>query len=215
MIQILGIKRILVLLFLVSINAALATGVYVYLAPEIKSSERSLRSLRGKITTLQTDISRLQVEFDQLEEQQETFEELKKAGFFSNQDRRQAELIFKDIQEKTGVISAVASIKPGELEENEEAKKADHSILTSPVELTLQAIDDVDVYKYVYLVERFFPGHVSINSIELGRTTDITGTVLRSIASGNRPVLVEAKISMNWSTMIPDEDVIQLPGGAL
>jgi hypothetical protein len=73
----------------------------------------------------------------------------------------------------------------------------------SPVKVELEALDDVDVFKYIYLVEKFFPGHVTITKIELERKSQITGPVLRSIASGDNPQLVNAKIEMLWRTMIP------------
>ena len=215
MIQILGMKRILVLVFLLALNVALGAGVYMYLVPETTKQERALYGLRGKVNTLQADISRLQVEFDQLENQQAEFDVLKEKGFFGSQGRRQAEILFEKIQRQAGIVSAVANIRAGEVEDNEEAKKAEHAILSSPIEVSLEALSDTDVYKYIYLLDRFFPGHVTLDEIELERTSEITGAILRSIASGGNPVLVKATLKMTWRTMIPEAEVIQKQGEAL
>ena len=221
MIKVLGTKRVLGLVFLLAINAAFASGLYLFVMPEKAKKERELRGLQGEISTAVSDIDRLQIEFEQLEKQQEQFDGLRARGFFSNQERRQAEKVFQRVQNEAGVVSAVANVQAGKIEENEEAAKADHKILSSPVTIRLSAMDDVDVFRYIYLVEQFFPGHVTINNIHLERTAEISGTILRGIASGANPELVKAEIEMTWRTMIPASEVIGAPppeqteGGAL
>lgn len=205
MIRILGIKRIFVLLVLVGLNVLFAAVLYMYIAPEKLNKERELRGLRGKVSSLSSDIDRMQVEFEQLEDQRREFEALKKRGFFQDQGRRQAELIFKRIQDESRVISAVASVGAGTFEHSDEAQKAKHKILLSPVDIKIKAMDDVDVFRYLYLLEEFFPGHIAIEKIVLSREAEVTGTVLRSIAAGGNPELVLAEIKAFWRTMIPED----------
>ena len=206
MIKVLGFKRIVILLSLLGLNAFLGFLAYMHFIPQQDMKERELRGVRGEVSTLRADIEGLMVEFEQLDEQREEFEELKKDGFFDGQSRRKAELIFKKIQERSGVISAVASIDSGEFEDNEEAKKANHKILKSPMKVNIEAVNDLDVFRYIYLVDEFFPGHVTIDKINLKRQSDVSGTVLRGIASGKNPPLVTADLEMSWRTMIPDTE---------
>ncbi len=211
MIRVLGAKRILTLLALIAINGLLAAAVYLYLIPQKIKMEREMSSLGGQISTVQSDINRMQIEFDQLAVQQTQFDKLKERGFFSAQGRREAEKLFQKIQQEAGVVSAVASVQPGSIEDNEEAQKAEHKILVSPVKIQIAAVDDVDVFRYLYLVERFFPGHVTIDKIVLERKSSINNTVLRAIATGAKPQLVTADIEARWRTMIPQKDVIGAP----
>ena len=208
MIGVLGFKRVLLLAVLVAMNGVLAAGTYMYLIPENDTKERELRGLRGQVSTLRSDISRMQVEFEQLEQQKEEFERLAADGFFKLQGRRQAENIFSEIQKSSGVTKAIASIDAGVIEDNPEAQKAAHKILRSPIEIRLEAIDDVNIFKYLYLVEHYFPGHITVEDIRLERTADVTGTVLRAIATGKNPPLVQADVEMVWRTMIPEASVI-------
>ena len=208
MIKVLGTKRILVLLLLLGLNLVFAGGVYMYLTPEKMTKDRELRQVRGQIIGLQSDIERIQIEFDQLEDQQAQFDILKKEGFFGSQGRRQAEQVFERIQKEAGVISAVASIQAGVVEDSEEAAKAEHKILKSPITVRIESLDDIDVFKYLYLVEQFFPGHVTLTRINLERKAEVSGTILRGIASGGNPELVEADIEMVWRTMIPETSII-------
>ncbi|HOO81541.1 MAG TPA: hypothetical protein PK513_03455 [Alphaproteobacteria bacterium] len=208
MIAVLGIKRIFVLAALLLLNAFLAAGLYLYFIPEIQVKERELRGLRGTVSTLRTDINRMQVEFEQLEDQKEEFEKLVRRGFFKDQSRRQAEKMFNVIQKNSGVSKAIASVKSGSIEDNPEAQKAEHKILRSPVEIRLEAFDDVNIFHYLFLAENYFPGHLSVEKISLKREADVTGTVLRAIANGKNPSLVGAQVELMWRTMIPEASVI-------
>lgn len=204
MISVLGAKRLIFLLCLLIINVALAMFVYSYILPEAQVKKRTLNAVRGEVSALRSDIDRMQLDFDQLEEQKDEFEGLTADGFFKDQDRRQAEKILSEIQKSSGVSKARARIQAGMFEDSEEAKKARHRILKSVIEVELEAIDDINIFQYLFLLENYFPGHVTIQNVMLERSADVTGTVLRGIASGANPSLVKAKVSMVWSTMIPE-----------
>ncbi len=207
MIKILGVKRVLLLVALVAVNALFAAAVYGYMMPEKIKGERNLRALRGQISTVQEDIERFQVEFEQLEEQQARYQALEKDGFFRLQSRRAAQDLFERIQNSSKVVSAAALIKSGKIENHVEAQKAAHKLLVSPVELRIEALSDTEVFRYLYLLEKTFPGHISVNEIDLKRTQNLNAAVLRSIATGINPPLVEANINLVWRTMIPESQV--------
>lgn len=208
MIKLLGAKRILLILILLGINIFFAAVLYMYLTPEQLKKQRELRTLNGQVASVRGDIDRMQIEFEQLEEQQAEFDILKADGFFKNQGRRQAELVFKRIQDESKVISAVATVRAGVVEDSVEAQKAGHKILKSPVDIRIEAMDDTDVFRYLYLIDEFFPGYVTIESIKLERDAEITGTVLRSISAGGNPPLVHADVKALWRTMIPEGSVL-------
>ena len=212
MISVLGIKRVIVLAVLVGVNALLAASAYLYLAPEIVKKEREMRGIRGEVSTLRSDIDRMQVEFEQLEDQKEEFELLAGDGFLRDQNRRMAEQVFNQIQRRSGVSKAIASVDKGRLEDNEEAQKAGHKILISPMEVTIEAVDDIDIYNYLHLVENYFPGYVTIGGVSIRRDANVTGAVLQSIASGSNPALVGADIRMSWKTLISEDKILSGEG---
>lgn len=208
MIKVIGAKRVVILGVLVVLNAATAALTYLYMVPEADASEKRLRTLRGENQTTSADIERMQIEFEQLDQQQDKFDALKADGFFKAQIRSVAKKLFKDIQDESRVVSAVASVRPGSIEENEEAKKSNYKVLVSPVDIQIQAFDDGDVYNYLYILEQKFPGHLAIDKISMQRATDISGPVLRAIATGQNPVLINANVKFSWRTMIPDSQII-------
>jgi hypothetical protein len=193
---------------LLALNGILAAALYLYLAPQQVVEEKRLKTLRGEVSTLRADIDRMQLEFMQLEAQKQEFGMLEKDGFFKNQSRRQAENTFSAIQKRSGVGSAIASISAGVIEDNEEALKAKYKILKSPIQVQIEAVSDVDIYHYLFLIENYFPGHVSVENVKIKRESDVSGTVLRAIAAGSNPPLVKAELDMIWRTMIPEAEVI-------
>lgn len=208
MIKVLGKKRILVLACLLGINILFGAIVYLYLVPEKALQEKNLKSITSKVKTVRKDLEFTQQEFEQLEIQKVQFEKLRTKGFFNAQMRRRAEEIFEQIQKQSEVASAKASIGAGKTVENEDAAKSEHVLLESPVHIEIEAINDVDVYNYIYLLQNFFPGHLTISIVSMGRQQEVTGGVLKAIATGVNPPLVAAKIDMIWRTMIPKTEVI-------
>lgn len=212
MIGILGPKRLLVLIVLVSVNALLALAVYTHLIPEQIAAERKLGAARGQASSTQNDIDNLMIEFEQLEQQQAEFDALKGDNFISNQDRREAERILQGIQTESGVVSAVANIRVASVDKNETAAKADHVVLESPVEITIEALDDVDLYRYYDMLMQRFPGHIAVKKIFVNRELDLSNPVLRAIGSGEKIALVKAKFEMTWKTMLPLDEANSVVG---
>lgn len=208
MIRSLGLQRVLVLGLLVLANAVLGTLVYVYFMPHRIKQDRELRASEASVATLRADIDKLQIDMQQFEQQKEFFDQIAARGFMNAQNRRTAETYLKNIQSERNVVKAAASIKAGVIEENRMASKAKHKVLNSPIIVVLQALDDSAVYKFIHDMQYEFDGHISVYDLHTRRVGDVTGPILRGIATGTRPPLVEAKIMMEWRNLIPDSELI-------
>jgi hypothetical protein len=209
MIKVIGYKKALSLTVLAVVNAVLAALIYGYMLPVSVKAGTDQKNLHMQVMSVQADIDRMQLEFEQLDKQQDDFNALKKRGFFLSQDRGDAKKIFDGFQKESKVVTAVASIRAGAAEEDPEAQKAGYKILVSPVDILVKAFDDSDVYRYIEIAEEKFPGHLSLEKIEVSRLMDINAAVLRSIVTGGNPELIDAKISFLWRTMIPEAQVME------
>lgn len=206
MINILGFKRVAILCALLAINCLILAGVYSYVSPEKSTKNNQLKIRKSEVAVLHADVDRMRVEFSMLEDQKSGFEALRKKGFFNKQGRREAELVLQEIQEKSGVTKAIASIAKGEFVENSDAEKANHRILESPISITIESLDDSDVYNYIRMLQEFFPGHLSINNMSLVREANVSEIVLRAISNGENPALVKADLQMTWRTMVSEAE---------
>jgi len=208
MIKIIGVKRLVILVVLVSLNAVLASAIYLYAVPEGMKVEKKLKQQQNKLTSVQRDIEKMQLEFDQLDKQQGRFDALKENGFFSSQDRADAKELFSLVQKRSRVISAMVSVKPGSIIDSNDAKKAKHKILVSYVSVDIKAFDDNDVYHYIDLVQKTFPGYMTVQRVSVSRSRDISTAFLRAIANGASPELVTAEVEFLWRTLIPEDQVL-------
>jgi hypothetical protein len=205
--QILGIKRIIILLVLIGVNALLAAVTYLYVIPHNDELTRQLQTLTANVSTKRSDTAKLQGEYNVIQKQKANFEDLRTAGFFSNQNRAVARQRITDIQKFTNILSAKYDITAATVEKNPLAADSGDVVLNSPVNIKVDALDDVDFYNFVYWVENAFPGLVSVKSLKVTRTTDVNETTLRAVGSGIPVTLINGEVAFEWRTMVPSADV--------
>lgn len=208
MIAILGKMRLIILAVLLVVNAILAVQIYASIKPQQEKIERDTRMTRGRINTLRNDLEQMRVGFDILINQQEQFKNLENRGFFSNQSRYEAGRIFEKAQADSHVISAKARIKAGKILENEASLRAGQRILQSHISIRVEALEDTDILYYLSLLKDRMSGHVAVEKIEIKKVRVLDEDVLKKIASGESPVLLEADILLRWTTMISEALVI-------
>jgi len=207
MIRIIGAKRLIALSVMLAINAVLVVTTYVYLMPERQVTDRDLRLTQSEISQKRTETDRLRNEYEQIQSQKGRFESLEASGFFSNQNRLVARRRIEDIQRRSGVLSTSYNIGAGQMVVNENAREAGHVVLQSPIRMEVTAMDDVDIYHFIYWIENAFPGHVTIQRLTMQRKQDINEAALRRIGTGQETVMIEAGVNVLWRTMISEEIV--------
>ena len=208
--QILGVKRILILAVLIGINAAVGAATYLYFMPHNDDLTRQLQTLTSQVTAKRADTNRLQNEFQEIQQQKVYFGNLQAGGFFSNQNRAVARQRINDIQQFTNILSAKYDITAATVEKSPPADDAGYVILDSPMHIDVEAIDDIDVYNFLFWVENAFPGQVSTKSIDISRVTDVNEATLRELGSGIPVTLIKASVGFDWRTMVPASQVVLL-----
>jgi len=199
----LGKKRVVILASLALLNAALLVWIYTALQPQITNENRQLSSLRGQVNEQRQELEAARAQFEILDQQSEKFSELQQGGFFTVQDGGKSRDLLQKIEELSNV-KATAVIDSRRFVEDEDAEKAGYVLMEAPMNINIEAINDIDVYKYIYLLENYFPGHLTVEDIQLSRERSVDGPILRSIASGEKPVLVRATVRLTWRTMIDE-----------
>lgn len=205
MIRNLGIKRIAVLLILAGFLGGTAAAYYYYLEPQQVQLDRKVSSAKRQANKLQKDLDRITVQMSTIEEQKEKFEDLEAQGFLSDQNRRETQQILEQVLADSPVVNAVVSVERPSFLPDEVAQRAGHSVMTSPISIQIDAMDDRDIYGYINLIQTRLPGHLSLDSLLITREGEITGAVLRDVAGGGKPVLARAQVDMTWRTLVPDE----------
>lgn len=224
MIQALGFKRVATLAAFAGLLILIYALNAFFLKSQTEKSFRDLNAVRGEIGTLRAELEKLQSDYALYEKEKATYEKITRMGFFQPQDRVTARQRLDTIQRMSKIISAryeikaataSAIVRPGDLtnpvqpqEGVIDAAAADFVMIESPMTVTLSAIDDVDIYRFMYYMNYGFPGHITMNKISMQKTGQVTPDVLKSIGTGAPPPLVSASVEMTWRSMIP-RDVME------
>lgn len=207
MIEILGMRKVMLGGILLVLNLCLGAFLYFYLSPQSVKSERELRALRGQVTEKTAKTDELRTQNGVIERQKEEYENLRAAGFFSEQNRLVAQRRIEEIQKFTHVLTAQYDVKPAQVNKTTPAAEFDHVVLDSPVNIKIDAIDDVDFYNLVYWLENSFPGHMALKSLSIERKLDVSEAVLRQIGNGTPTAMVTGEVLYDWQTVLPQSQV--------
>lgn len=205
MIRVIGFQKILILIVLAAVLVLAALYNFYILKPSSILVERELRQNKSEISEVQTNMDNLVQGLAKFEGQKQKFETVRKYGFFDPQNRVQTKQRFNVMQKEAQLLSARYTIKPAQIEKNEKVAEAGYKIVNTEIDLSLEALEDGDIYNFLYLLNYGFPGQVSITSLDLSRDVEITQPLLRQIGVGEASGLVKATFRLNWRTMLPDE----------
>lgn len=208
-IKTIGNGRISFLVMLFIVNLLCAALIYIYINPSKYAAILKNSDIKQQINTLSSDIKSMRATLSDIINQKGTFEEIQRRGFFSNQDRSEAEIIIKSMERIPGIIKTSARIGQVNIIRDEIALKAGHVILESPVEIDIESVDDISVLRYISEINKNFKGYVVLKSMNAERTEIFDAALLRDIANGKNTALVKTKLFFLWYTMVPDQQKIE------
>lgn len=205
MIEVLGIRRIVIVAIMVAVNAVLGAGLYLYAMPESEKLERDLRSVRGQIGSTRGETETLRSDYELIQRQRDYFEELQDVGFINDQNRLLARRRIAVVREYTRVLNAEYNISPAQTQRHDKLRDVGHHILSTSMSIQVEALDDIDLYNFIYWMENGFPGHVSLERLSLERLREMNDVMLRQMGSGTAMPMVRANMTFSWRTMMPSE----------
>lgn len=197
-------KQILLLAILLGLVAGGYYYSYIYLAPAKLSIQREAGVEQGKISSMRQEMADLQAGYDKFVDIKDDYDQIQGIGFFDDQNRLEAQKLIRVIQEQSRVISAKYSIKPLDEEDNESAKAAGKILVATNADFIIQAVEDADIYNFIFMLTEGFPGHIEIQQFNIKKLKDVTQPLLRQIGSGKATALVEATMKVTWRTLKDD-----------
>ncbi len=201
MLEILGRNRLIVLVGLVLLCGGSAYALYEYLIPQKTEAETVLNSAKSALQQKRVEIQKLKEEYALLQTQLRDFKDIEARGFFNDQGRVEAQENFEKIRAVSGVIIAKYSIAAGQLIEDPRASEAGYVILTSPIKVELDSLEDTDVYSFIKLVQERYPGKIDVVKLDMSRPEKLTSNTLRAINRGSPVNLIRTTLDLNWRTM--------------
>jgi hypothetical protein len=207
MIGAIGYKRSLLLTMLAGLLGVLIFGSYFVFQPKAISSKAELATLQAQAATLQGDVDQMRENFAQFDTKKVIFENISRLGFFNDQNRVLARERFDTLQKLSKIITARYEIKAANILSQDVPIETGFVVMESPISVTLTALDDIDIYRFIYYLNYGFPGHITINNLDIQRSGEITPATLKDIGTGKPPALITAKMDMQWRTMARKESI--------
>lgn len=214
MIRLIGINKIIMILVFGGLCMLFAFYYYMVSAPQINETNKELRNNNSEISKLTEDLDKLKLGIEQFKEQEDKFNALSKHDFFNTQDRVQARNQLNAIRDASGLISAQYTVKSAGVDKNDKMTEAGYQILNTPMEFSLEAVEDQDIFRFIYFLNYGFPGQITLEELTITRDEEITFPLLKQIGVGQadmRP-LVTARIIASWRTIVPDTNA-EVKGG--
>lgn len=217
-----GTKRFFILLVLGGCFAALSLYAYAIIGPQEKAKTAERDASFAEVAQTRADVEKMRSDLITFETQKQLFEKLSKIGFLNDQNRVLTRARFETLQRLSKIVSAKYEIKAAKITENELSENTGYVTMQSPISVSISAIDDLDVYRFIYYLNYGFPGHIKIMNLKIERLGSITPEVLKQIGAGQPPQIISAVMELEWTTMakkdsIPPEvlgDVNGTGGGA-
>lgn len=210
MIKLIGIGRLFFIVCLSALSALLIVYYHFTASPQSESSKKELAKNNSEISEISTNLADLKSGLETFKSQQEKFLSIKdQYDFFNAQDRVQARRKLNVIRDISRVSSAQYNIRPAVTEKNDALKESGYKVLNTPIEFNVTAIEDKDIYSFIYHLNYSFPGIVQIDQLSISRDEEITQPLLRDIGTGREDIrpLVSASIKTSWVTIVPDPSV--------
>jgi len=202
-------KQILIIIILLGLTGA---GYYysnVYTAPVQRQLGGQISMAKSETATMRQEMSDLQSGYDKFVDIKDDYDFLVNVGFFDEQDRLETQKLIEIIQKQSRVISAKYSIKPLSVVDSSLAESANAQLLLTNTDFVITAVEDADIYNFVFLLTKGFPGHVEVTDFNIKKLTDVTQPLLRQIGSGQVVPLVEATLKIKWSTLKKFPDIVE------
>lgn len=198
--DLIGIKRTVILAILLGANIGLYGFSQVLFAPQMEKISKDLSKVKRQSSRYQKDLNAIKNDFDALGGQQEIFNNLTEKKFFGDVSVPTQLDAMDLISQQTGVDALVKISAPREMTLSG-MDRVDWVMVKREVVIDIKAFDDVDIYRYLDRVERELPGYLKVKDVTIRRNADYSADMLREIIRGKFPDIVTASLSYDWYLM--------------
>lgn len=207
MIRAIGFQRFMIIMFLIGVSTLMGVFQFTMAIPKKRQAYADLQAVQSQTSTLKTELENMQTNMHIFEARKNVFKEMEQKEFFGTQDRADARDRVERIQKLSKILNAKYEIRPAVIEEQDVPETFEYTVIKSDVKIQMTAVDDTDIYRFIYYLNYGFPGHVVIKDLSMVRNIDIDENILKEIGGGTPPTIVEATLDLEWRTMARKDEV--------
>lgn len=191
--------------------AALNVGVFAlnnfFLHDMNAQMRREHNAIKNETLKLQNEANDLREGSEELKKMADIYTIAKDRGFINDQNRVTVRDSFNILAGVTNLLKADYKVERAQQLENEGLSKAGYVILKSNVEVEIEALDDVKIYNFVYLLTNKFPGITNLKRVQVKREQDITLDTLKVLEKDPTKEMVRGYVNFDWVSVAPVEGV--------
>lgn len=210
--KLIGGKRLVQLAVLGGINVVLLALWFLWVTPLKDESQLELSGIEGQIANLRSSILNVKDEMKFFQENQATYESMKTAGFFTPQDRFVISRQLEEMRRVFRIIGFSYVIGDNESVPNTDAQTSKSRLVNSRIKFSnMNLYIDTDIYAFLNALNGFLPGYARVNDIEIRRTNEFSNETLQKIMDRLPAGLLEATLTVDLLTMVPEADLSTAP----
>lgn len=210
--KLIGIARVILLSILITLNAVIAAGYFMWIVPERDQAQNKLKAMKSDISSLQSKIQNTKVELAEYQKNLPAYQSLERRGFIAQPDRFQIprDLDRVRLDAELGSFSFNVNVKDVQ---NAEAEAARLKVFASRISVdNVTSLLDTNFYDFLDLMATEFPEHVRLHELTINRKDALDVTTLQKIAAKQPVSLLVAKAEFDWITALPEGAGAEQPG---
>ncbi|MBI3440989.1 MAG: hypothetical protein HY052_04180 [Proteobacteria bacterium] len=205
MIQLIGLRRLVTMIILLSVQLAAWGGYLFLLDPVLQDAKSQIHAIDDQISELSRKVSNIKQEIAYQKENMPKYQELHdRRGLFLNQDRHTISRLLEEMHGRDKLPEFSFIVQDNKDVPNEDAAALGYRLAKSSIQIKIASAPlDMGIYIFLQDIADSFPGHAYIENFHLKRTAEVNETALNDITNGKHVGFLDAEIAFNWLTLMP------------
>ena len=216
MIKLVGLKRMIFLACMITLNLAVLCAYFFSIGPLLDEVTEQTDKVNAQIAELHGKISSIKQDMAFVKDNMPKYDELKNSGFFQAQDRFTISRIMEDLRVKAGISSFSFSVADVTEIPNADAAAVNFRLINSRIKVDkIVSPLDANIYVLAQEMTHVFPDFARMQDMHITRAAEVTEATLKDIANEKMVNFVNADLEFDWITMVPKPaETTAGPGGA-
>lgn len=216
MIKLIGLKRLIILVSVASLNLLILSSYLFGVGPMLDDVTMQRDSIQAQVSETQGKLANIKADIAFIQEHLPDYKNLEKSGFFLNQDRFMIGRTMEDLRAKAGISGFSFLVADVNEITNADAGAINYKLINSHIKVDkIVSPLDTNVYTLVQEMAKVFPDFARLQRLEVVRDSEVTEQSLKDIAAGRPVNFVNAEVELDWITMVPKpSDNAGAPGSA-
>lgn len=197
----------MLILFLAFLNAGVISVYFLHTKGSLEDIENTIDRSKDNIRDIEAQISEIKYDRQKIIELEAQYKDILDAGYLENQDRIIIQRNFDRMADVSKIINANYTATRGEVLPDDQAEEAGYALVKTDIRVSLESIDDIKIYDFLYLIDQFYPGITNMRSIRVEKVRELSRASLMEMTGSEPEPLAEGAVEFEWISLVPETDL--------